>query len=500
MYFLGIDNGTQSSKAIVLDAGSGQIVASAHSSYDLIQGLPPGHAEQHPQTWLEAIDACVRQCLHQLGQDRKKIVGIGVSGQQHGLVALDAAGQPVRAAKLWCDISTQAQCAELAQAFGGQARVIQLAGNAMLPGYTIPKLLWLKQHEPENFAKTQSVLLPHDFINFWLSGVKRMEYGDASGMGILDVKTRQWCREICDCIHPRVISMLPELGSSRGVLGQLHAELAQAWGLNDGVIISAGGGDNMMGAIGTGNIRPGIITASFGTSGTLYGVSASPVVDELGEVAAFCDSTDQWLPLVCTMNVTVVTEHVRSLHGWDLAQLEAAVASAPAGAEGVMFLPYLNGERTPSLPQGCGVIHGLRPGNMTPANLARAAVEGAILGLAYGLKRMRSLGMNPAEIRLTGGGSKSAAWRQIAADAFAAEVVCLHTSEGAALGAAIQAAHAQMNVGGDEKVSYDELCAQWVKVDESTRCVPNPAQVAHYAEQLERQMALTTQLQQTGWL
>jgi xylulokinase len=330
-----------------------------------------------------------------------------------------------------------------------------------------------------------------------------MEYGDASGMGILDVRTRQWSRELIDYIDPRVHDMLPPLGSSRAVHGRLRAELATKWGLSDDVIISAGGGDNMMGAIGTGNIKPGVITASFGTSGTLYGVADAPVVDGQGEVAAFCDSTDQWLPLVCTMNVTVVTEQVREMFGWDLGKLEAAVAKAPQGADGVLFLPYLNGERTPNLPNGTGVLHGLRTTNMTPENLARAAVEGATLGLAYGLKRFRDLGMNPSEIRLTGGGSKSGVWRQIAADCFNAEVVTLSTSEGAALGAAIQAAYARANEGAApeaENVSYDTLCARLVELDEGTRCHPDAGRAARYTEQLERQMELTVRLNQVGWL
>ena len=496
MYFLGIDSGTQSTKAIVLDLETGKIVAHHQQAYSLISGLPAGHLEQHPQDWIDAVDACVTSCMQQLGDKRSAVKGIGVSGQQHGLVALDASDKPVRPAKLWCDTSTVAQCDEIAHEFGGQPGCIHLAGNAMLPGYTIPKVLWMKQNEPENFARTKSILLPHDYINFWLSGVKRMEYGDASGMGILNVRTRQWCNEIIDFIDPRVREMLPPLGSSREVHGTIRKELATKWGLGADVIVSAGGGDNMMGAIGTGNVKPGCVTASFGTSGTLYGVAGEPVVDGQGEVAAFCDSTDQWLPLVCTMNVTVVTEQVRNLFGWNHHQLEEAVKSAPVGAEGVMFLPYLNGERTPNLPNGTGVMHGLRATNMAPANIARAAVEGATLGLAYGLRRFRELGMNPTEIRLTGGGSKSSVWRQITADAFGAEVVTLSTSEGAALGAAIQAAYAQ--AGG--KVSYDDLCTRFVALDESTRCTPDAGNHELYKAQLDRQMDLTGRLQQTGWL
>ena len=496
MYFLGIDSGTQSTKAIVLDLDTGKILATGSKGYELIKGLKPGHLEQHPQDWIHAVEASIKQCLTKLGKKKSLIRGIGVSGQQHGLVALDAKDEVVRPAKLWCDTSTQAQCEEMAHEFGGQPGVIHLAGNAMLPGYTIPKLLWMKQKEPKNFAKTNTILLPHDYINFWLSGVKRMEYGDASGMGILNVRTREWCYEITDFIDKRVRDMLPPLGSSRAVHGTLRPDLAKQWGLGADVIISAGGGDNMMGAIGTGNIKPGVVTASFGTSGTLYGVAAQAVVDGQGEVAAFCDSTDQWLPLVCTMNVTVVTEQIRTMFGWDHKKLEAAVKSVPAGSDGLLMLPYLNGERTPNLPGGTGVLHGMRTTNTTPAHIARAAMEGATLGLAYGLKRFRDLGMAPKEIRLTGGGSKSAVWRQIAADAFNAEVVTLSTAEGAALGGAIQAAYAQ--AGG--KVSYDQLCKKLVKRDEKTRCKPNKKNATLCAAQLERQMELTGRLEQAGWL
>jgi len=498
-YYLGIDSGTQSTKAIVLDFETGIIIASAHRKYDLIDGLPAGHLEQHPQDWLSAVDGCIEECVQKLGADKTKIAGIGVSGQQHGLVVLDAKDQVVRPAKLWCDTSTAAQCAEIAHEFGGQPGCIHLAGNAMLPGYTIPKLLWLKQNEPQNFANVTSILLPHDYINFHLSGVKRMEYGDASGMGILNVRTRTWCYEICDFIDKRVRDMLPPLGSSNAVHGTLRPELAKRWGLSEKVIISAGGGDNMMGAIGTGNVKPGVITASFGTSGTLYGVASEAVVDGQGEVAAFCDSTDQWLPLVCTMNVTVVTEQIREMFGWTIPQLEAAVSSAPAGAEGITFLPYLNGERTPNLPNGTGVLHGLGTTNMTPQNIARAAVEGATLGLAYGLKRFRELGMNPSEIRLTGGGSQSKAWRQIAADVFNAEVVTLATAEGAALGAAVQAAFALLHRDG--KISrYEELTSRLVALDESTRCKPNAANVSLYAERLNKLSGLTRRLHEVEYL
>ena len=494
MLFIGIDSGTQSTKAIVLDIQTGEIIAEAQEKYDLIEGLPAGHLEQHPDSWTVAVDQTVGACLAALGDRKGEVRGIGVSGQQHGLVVLDESDAVVRPAKLWCDTSTTTQCEEFAAAFGGQSGLIEKAGNAMLPGYTIPKLLWLKQNEPDHFARVKSVLLPHDYLNFHLTGVKRMEYGDASGMGILNIRTREWDQDLVDFVDPSVTEMLPPLGSSNEIHGTLRPELAEQWGLSPDVIVSAGGGDNMMGAIGTGNIRPGVITASFGTSGTLYGCADQPVIDPEGEIAAFCDSTDHWLPLICTMNVTVVTEQVRGWFGWDLDELGRQIESVAPSADGLSFLPYLNGERTPNLPDGTGVIHGMNGSNGTPAHLARAAMEGATLGLAYGLKRSAELGLSATEIRLTGGGSKSATWRQISANVFGVPVVGLATAEGASLGGAIQAAHA----AGEG--SYEALCDRLVALDESTRCEPAPESTELYRDKLDRQVALTRTLHDAGQL
>lgn len=494
MFYIGIDSGTQSTKSVVLDFETGKVVAQSSKPYGLIEGLPAGHLEQRPSEWIEAVKFTVADCLRQLDGRRKELRGIGVSGQQHGLVVLDENDEVIRPAKLWCDTSTTDQCNQFADRFGGVEGLIEKAGNAILPGYTIPKLLWLKQNEPNHFSRVKTILLPHDYINFCLTGVKRMEYGDASGMGILNVRTREWETDLIDFVDPSVREMLPALGSSNAVHGTLLPELADEWGLEEAVIVSAGGGDNMMGAIGTGNISDGVITASFGTSGTLYGCSEQPIVDPEGEIAAFCDSTDRWLPLVCTMNVTVVTEQVRGWFGWDLAELERQVGSVPAGAGGVSFLPYLNGERTPNLPNGSGVIHGLTGSSGSPAHLARGAMEGATLGLAYGLRRFDELGLTPSEIRLTGGGSKSAVWRQMSADVFGVPVVGLATAEGAGLGGAIQAAHA------DRRGSYEDLCGRFVQLDDSTRCEPNSDNVGLYREKLDRQIELTSCLKEAGLL
>jgi xylulokinase len=288
---------------------------------------------------------------------------------------------------------------------------------------------------------------------------------------------------------------MPPLGSSRDPVGTLLPELARKWNLPAEVIISAGGGDNMMGAIGTGNVAPGCVTASLGTSGTIYAYSETPVLDPAGDIAGFCDSTDAWLPLVCTMNVTVATEATRRLFDWSHAQFDEAVLTVAPGADGLLFLPYLQGERTPSLPHGSGVFHGLTTRNMSPAHLARATMEGATLGLAYGLERLRALGLVPTEIRLTGGGSRSAAWRQICADIFNCPVVTLEEAEGAALGAAIQALAA---------VRTEEPISAWsrriVRINPNETAAPQAHPGFSYSDARQKHISLTRALAADGFL
>ena len=499
MLSIGIDSGTQSTKVVVLDLESGQVIATARRPVPMISGLPPGFMEQHPADWVTAAEEALLECLAALGERKGEVVAIGVSGQQHGLVVLNERDEVIRPAKLWCDTSTASQCAAFHAEFGGPKGMIELTGNPMLPGYTAPKLLWLKENEPAHFRKIRTVLLPHDYLNFWLTGEKKMEYGDASGTGWMNVRMREWVPEILEFIDPAVVAAIPKVGSSRRPNGLLRSELLAAWGLKGPVVVSAGGGDNMMGAIGTGNLMPGCVTASLGTSGTLYSYASTPVVDPEGEVAAFCDSTDAWLPLVCTMNVTVAIEQVRNLFGWTYEQLDAEVARVPAGAEGLLFLPYLQGERTPNLPSGCGVFHGLNTRNMTPGCMARAVLEGVTMGLAYGLERLRSLGVKPREVRLTGGGSASPVWRQLCADLFGVSTVCLTSPEGAALGAAIQAAATEGEVSGRLGTLRD-LAARVVTLDEATRCHPNPKTVETYKPLLAKMEGTTKKLHKTGLL
>jgi xylulokinase len=264
-----------------------------------------------------------------------------------------------------------------------------------------------------------------------------MEFGDASGTGLVDIRRQAWNGEALAAIDPALEAKLPPLRHPAEPLGQVKKQLASRYGMGR-VLVSSGGGDNMMGAIGTGNVTPGVCTASLGTSGTIYSYFAEPFVDPEGEIAAFCDSTGGWLPLLCTMNVTNTTEYIKSMHGLSNQELETLASRAPAGADGLVFLPFIDGERVPVLPFSSGVLFGLDKRTFNPAYIARAVMEGTILNLGYGFSRMRSLGLRPSEIRATGGGAKSRLWLQIVADVLGTPVVTLAEQEAAAYGAALQ--------------------------------------------------------------
>jgi xylulokinase len=493
---LGIDSGTQSTKVLVVDARDGKVLASASQAYNLIPDLPPGAKEQHPQTWQDATASAIRKALRQAKASANEVKAIGVSGQQHGFVPLDKKGEVIRPAKLWCDTSTAAECDEIMSALGGLKPTIKALGNAVLPGFTASKILWLKNHEPKNYQRLATVLLPHDYLNFWLTGEKVMEYGDASGTALLDVRKRKWATPVLDAIDPDLASKLPPLMTSDKPAGTLQAATAKQLDLNPGILVSAGGGDNMMGAIGTGNTRAGVITASFGTSGTIYACAEKPVVDPKGEIAAFCDSTNRWLPLLCTMNVTVATEMVREDFGWSHERYAAESARIPAGSNGLLLLPYFEGERTPNVPDGTGVWFGVNHKTFEAGHFARAAMEGVTLGMNYGLRRLAELGVQPTQIRATGGGAKSKVWRQIMADVFNAEVVTLKVGEGAAYGAALQALWCWRLQQG-EKVEISDITDQFVELNKTETAQPNSKNAEIYRQLQDLQNDLSGSLRES---
>jgi xylulokinase len=492
---LGVDSGTQSTKALVMDANSGKVLASGAQGYDLLPNLPPGAKEQHPHTWRDATASAMRQALRAARAVATEVKAIGVSGQQHGFVPLDEEGQVIRPAKLWCDTSTIAECDEITEKLGGTKAAIRALGNAILPGFTAPKILWLKKHEPENYERLATVLLPHDYLNFWLTGEKVMEYGDASGTALLDVRKRRWSDAAIEAIDADLAGKLPLMISSDKPCGRLQSSAARQLDLSTDVLVSAGGGDNMMGAIGTGNVNAGVITASFGTSGTIYACSEKPVVDPKGEIAAFCDSTNRWLPLLCTMNVTTATEMIRLNVGWTHEKFSAAVARVPVGAGGLILLPYLEGERTPNVPAGTGVWLGVNSKSFLPENMARASMEGVTLGMNYGLRRLAELGVKPKQIRATGGGAKSKAWRQIMADVFNAEVVTLKVAEGAAYGAALQALWCLRREQG-EKVTIQDIAGQFIELNADETAQPDKRNVEFYRELQELQDDMSESLRE----
>jgi xylulokinase len=478
-YFIGVDSGTQSTKAIVIHGKDGKICGSASVSYGFISGLPVGAKEQNPKTWTDAMEKAIHQALLQAKVSPNQVKGIGVSGQQHGFVALDEKDHVIRPAKLWCDTSTAPQAEALLKKLGGLHKMVALTGNGLPAGFTASKILWLKQNEPKNYQRLRTVLLPHDYLNFHLTGRKTMEAGDASGTGLFDSKTRDWELKVIAAIDPGLAEKLPAIQQSTEIVGTVRPELAKKLGVTGDTVVSMGGGDNMMGAIGSGNVKAGVVTASLGTSGTVYAYSSRPVIDPEGEVAAFCDSTGAWLPLICTMNVTVATELLKKAFTWDNEKLSQAAAKIATGSDGLMLLPYFEGERVPNLPEASAVFFGLKAKNFTQAHMARATMEGVALGLNYGLDRLVDLGIRPKEIRVTGGGSQNAVWRQILADVFETEVIGLATAEGAAYGAAVQAKWAYALKRG-ERVRIQQITDAFIKTDPSTKASPSKVNSKKY--------------------
>jgi len=492
--FVGIDSGTQGSKVLIIERPKRAIAAEAYATHELIEDNR-GKREQEPAWWIAAISAAMAAAFEKGKLNPQEVRAIGVSGQQHGFVPLDKTGKVIRPAKLWCDTATAAEANAMTARLGGEEKVVDLIGNAIAVGFTASKIEWLKKHEPANYAKLATILLPHDYINFWLTSERKTEFGDASGTAYFDVRRRKWSDEVLRAIDGsgRLTECLPAFVQADKPVGKVRPEIAKQFGLDGAVLVSSGGGDNMMAAIGTGNVAAGVVTASLGTSGTIYCFADQPVVDPQGELAAFCSSDGHWLPLVCTMNVTVSTELTRSLLNMDIHALNKNVEKAAAGAEGLLLLPYFNGERTPALPNARATLFGMSSTNYTPENLCRAAMEGATFGLRYGLDVLKRNGITPNEIRLVGGGAKSKIWRQMVADIFNCPVICPITQEAGALGAALQALWCFTHAQG-EKASLKEIADEFVSLDAATVAEPNARNAAIYDEIYAKYLKLNEQV------
>jgi xylulokinase len=483
MYAIGIDSGTQGTKALVVDFETGRVLGRGHASHDMVPGLAPGASEQEPRTWVEAMESALAAAIKESRVDPRNVMSLGISGQQHGFVPLDAQGRPIRPAKLWNDTSTIEETEMIVGRLGGPKEFIRKLGISLAVGFTASKILWLKRHEPRNFERLATVLLPHNYLNRHLTGRAHMEYGDASGTGLMDVRNLRWSEEAAGAVDPGLLGKLPALSHPREPVGFLRKSVGAKFGLGK-VLISGGGGDNMMGAIGTGNVSAGVSTVSLGTSGTIYSYFEKAFIDPEGEIAAFCDSTGGWLPLLCTMNVTNTTEIVKSVFKLNNRTLESLAGKAAPGSGGLLFLPFVDGERVPVLPFSSAVFFGLNRKTFDVAHLARSVMEGTILNLGYGFARMRTLGLKPDEIRATGGGSKSRLWLQLAADILRTPVVTLREQEAAAYGGALQSIWCYLLEKG-ESVTIRDITGTRVALDRLA-ATPDPKNADVYEALQER--------------
>lgn len=482
---LGIDLGTQSVKAILYSPSSKTILSSTSHPLDLI-ARDDGTREQHPDCWVAALTSCLSKIPDSL---RASVAAISVSGQQHGFVPLDVNGKVLGPAKLWCDTTTVSECDELI-ANVGKEECLRTVG-AITTGFTAPKVLWMKKRRPRQYHQLHTIMLPHDYLNFYLTEQRVAECGDASGTALLDVRTRSWSNRMLRALDSDLLvdDCLPRLIQAHEPAGVIVPHVARTLGLPDDVIVAAGGGDNMMAAIGTGNVIPGRLTASMGTSGTLFAYSDKPVVDESGSLASFCSSTGGWLPLLCTMNCTVATEQLRSLLAVDLEAIDDMVSKVEPGCDGVITLPFYNGERFPDLPNGKAMVYGLDMGNTTRGHLMRSAMEAALFGLRCGLEAFGRQGMHFEEVTITGGGSASGQWRQMCADILKLRVRVLKQTENAALGAALQALWCYGHHRGNAQ-TIEDITEEHLDEDVEKRCCPIVEHVCEYDAAYARYMEL----------
>lgn len=476
-YLTGLDIGTSGAKAVICDE-AGRLLAAATSEYPLSQPRPLW-SEQHPADWWRGAQEAVRAAVARSGVAPDQIVGIGLTGQMHGATFLDDTDAVIRPAILWNDQRTAEACAEITARVGAE-RLIAITGNPALTGFQAPKIVWLRAEEPEHFARVARVLLPKDYIRLLLTGEYATDASDAAGTLLLDLRARDYSGEVLDALEiPR--AWLPRVYEGPEVTGRLRPQAAEALGLPAGLPVVAGGGDNAAAAVGTGVVRAGVLSSSIGTSGVLFAHSDTPALDPGGRLHGFCHAVPGAYHLMAvTLSAGGAFQWLRnSLRAiapeLSYDQLVALAEEVPPGAEGLLFAPYLTGERTPHLdPLARGAWVGLTSRHSL-GHLTRALLEGVVFSLRDGLEIMRGLGVPAQEIRATGGGGKSPFWRQLQADIYGAAVQTLAAEEGPAYGAALLA-----GVGAGVYPGVQEAVAAGVRVAGVTE--PDPARVARYNE------------------
>jgi len=403
--------------------------------------------------------AAIRAVLSHDNITPDSISAVGLSGQMHGAVLLDADDKLLRPSIIWCDQRSEAQCQQLTEQIGA-SRLIELTCNPALTGFTLPKILWVKDHEPEHWRRLRSLLLPKDYVRLRLTGDKAIDVADASGTLLLDVSARQWSREMLDAagINDNV---LPRLFESPEITGSVSQSAAELTGLRAGTPVVAGAGDQAAGAVGMGIVKPGSVSATIGTSGVVFAATNNPALDPKGRVHTFCHAIpNRWHVMGVTQGAGLSLRWFRDQFGlapYD--QLTAEAADVPAGADNLLWAPYLMGERTPHLdPNARAALVGLTASH-TRAHVVRAILEGVAFSLRDSLEIFRDMNVPVESIRLGGGGARSKLWRQIQADVYAHAVDIVQAEEGAAYGAALLA-----GVGGGLWKSVDDACAEVVRV------------------------------------
>ncbi len=437
-YVLGLDVSTTATKALLVNE-RGAVVATAAATYTYSTPAPLW-SEQDPALWWQAAISSIRAVLASAKAAPEQVAAVGLSGQMHGLVLLDAADNVLRPAILWNDQRTQAQCERL---IAQVPELIQLTGNTALTGFTAPKLLWVKQHEPALYARIAHILLPKDYVRLQLTGTYAIDKADGAGTLLFDLARRDWASALPELLgfDP---AWLPPSFEGPAITGQISAAAAAATGLAAGTPVVAGGGDQAANAVGTGAIDPGVLALSLGTSGVIFASTAAPIIEPAGRLHAFCHALpERWHLMGVILSAAGSLRWYRDTlaPSQDFASLLEPAAAVAPGAEGLLFLPYLTGERTPHPdPLARGAFVGLTVRHQQ-AHLTRAVLEGVAFGLRDSLELMRAAGLRAVtQIRASGGGMRSALWRQILADVLDAELVQVNTSEGAAYGAALLAA------------------------------------------------------------
>lgn len=456
-YFMGIDSSTTATKALLM-AEDGRVVGVASSSYDY-ETPQPLWSEQRPELWWEATVNSIRQVLAESGVTPTAVKGIGLTGQMHGLVLLDKNGDVLRPAILWNDQRTGAECDEMRAKLSKQ-RLIAITGNDALTGFTAPKILWVKNNEPEIYGRIAQVLLPKDYVRFKLTGGYAIDKADGAGTQLFDVRQRDWSVELLTALEIAP-GWLPKTFEGTAVTGHLTPKAAEATGLPVGIPVVGGGGDQAANAVGTGAVVDGIVALSLGTSGVVFASSDEPIVEPNGRLHAFCHAVPgKWHLMGVMLSAAGSLRWFRDAlaPGTSFDDLLAPATHVPAGSEGLLFLPYLTGERTPHPdPLARGAFVGLTVRH-TQAHLTRAVLEGVAFGLRDSFELMKNAGLPPiTQVRASGGGTQSALWRQILADVLQAEIVTINTTEGAAYGAAILAA-----VGMGAFASVEAACEQLI--------------------------------------